>query len=165
MQLASVNPPARNALTLTALAYFPCVLCMMSIGIVVPFIDPLSHYFAASRAQLGLAIALFSVPTAVLATLGGGLIDRYGLKRSMLLAAAISALASVLASQAHSLLAFDCAMMLSGLAFGGTCVAAPCLLIATLRDGARIRAMSFLFDLRPDRLCGRTAARGGFHQR
>jgi predicted MFS family arabinose efflux permease len=122
---------------------------MMSVGIVVPFIGPLTTYFAASPAQLGVAIALFSLPTAVLAVVSGGLIDRYGVRRSMLLAAGISASGSLLASQAHSLLSLDCGMLISGLGFGGICVAAPCLIMATLRDAARTRAMAFFSTFAP----------------
>ncbi len=144
-----VNLPPRSVLTLIALAYVPCVLCMMTIGIVVPFIHTLSNYLAASPAQLGLAIALFSAPTAILAMAGGGLIDRYGVRRSMLLAAGTSTLGSLLASQAHSLLALNCGMLVSGLGFGGTCVAAPCLIMAALRDVALIRGMSFWSTFAP----------------
>jgi predicted MFS family arabinose efflux permease len=145
----SLNPPRRSALALTAIAYVPTVLSMMTIGVIVPFIDTLSRDLAASPAQLGLAIALFSVPTAMLATMGGGLIDKYGVLRSMLCAASASALGSLLASQARSLLAFDCAMGVSGLGFGGICVTAPCLIISTLSDGVRIRAMSFWSTFAP----------------
>jgi predicted MFS family arabinose efflux permease len=122
---------------------------MMTVGVVVPFIAVLSRDLTATPAELGLAIALFSMPTAILATLGGGLIDRYGIRRSMLFAGACSAIASALASITHSLLAFDCALVLAGLGFGGICVAAPSLLIHTLTDGPRIRAMSFLSTFAP----------------
>jgi MFS family permease len=135
--------------TLSALAYLPAVLSMMPVGVVVPFIARLGQDLAASPAELGFAIALFSMPTAVLATLGGGLIDRYGVRASMLAAGSVAALASFLASGSHSLLALDCAMLLSGLGFGGICVAAPCLIMGTLSDGVRIRAMSFLSTFAP----------------
>jgi predicted MFS family arabinose efflux permease len=139
----------RSALTLTAIAYVPAVLSMMTVGVLVPFIETLSRDLAASPAELGLAIALFSMPTAVLATIGGGLIDRYGVRASLLFSVATSALGSALASQAPSLLALDGAMLVSGLGFGGVCVTAPCLIIATLSDRARIRAMSFLSTFAP----------------
>jgi MFS family permease len=141
------SPP--NALALTALAYLPAVFAMMTVGVVVPFIAVLGQDLSATGAELGLAIALFSMPTAVLATLGGGLIDRYGVRRSMLIAGTTSVLASLLASQTRSLLAFDSAMLLSGAGFGGICIAAPSLIIRTLSDGVRIRAMSFLSTFAP----------------
>ena len=143
------EPSCRSAVTLTALAYFPAVLSMMAIGVIVPFIDTLRDDLATERAQLGLAIALFSVPAAILATMGGGLIDRYGVRRFMLTAAAIAALGSSLASQAHSLYTLDTGMLVSGFGFGALCVASPCLVMATLSGGARIRAMSFVSTFAP----------------
>ena len=139
----------RSALTLTAIAYVPAVLSMMTVGVLVPFIETLSRDLAVSPAQLGLAIAFFSMPTAILATIGGGLIDRYGIRRSLLFATATSAFGSALASQAPSLLALDGAMAVAGLGFGGVCVTAPCLVIAALSDRPRIRAMSFLSTFAP----------------
>ena len=144
-----LNPPRRSALTLTALAYVPAVLVMMTIGVIVPFLDTLSRDLATQQAQLGLAIALFSVPAAILATMGGGLIDTYGVRRSMLFAAGTAALGSLLASQAHSVLALDAWMLVAGLGFGAMCVASPCLIMATLSDGVRIRAMSFVSTFAP----------------
>jgi predicted MFS family arabinose efflux permease len=122
---------------------------MMTVGVIVPFIDVLGAELAASRAQLGLSIALFSMPTAILATAGGALIDRYGVRRSMLFAVATSSLGSLLASRAHSLLALDCAMLISGAGFGGTCVSAPSLLIRTLTGPIRTRAMAFWSTFAP----------------
>jgi predicted MFS family arabinose efflux permease len=145
----TLNPPRQSAVAVTALAYIPAVLCMMTVGVIVPFIGPLSHDLRTTPAQLGLAIALFSLPSAILATLGGGLIDAYGVRRSMLFAAGFSALGSALASQAGSALALDGAMLVSGLGFGAMCVAAPCLIMAALSDGARIRSMSLLSTFAP----------------
>ena len=137
------NSPQRSALGVTALAYFPAVLCMMTVGVIVPFIGALSADLATTAPQIGLSIALFSLPAAILATMGGGLIDKYGVRRSLLCEAGASALGSLWASQAHSLLSLDCAMVLAGVGFGGMCVTSPLLLIATLTAGLRIRAMSF----------------------
>jgi predicted MFS family arabinose efflux permease len=144
-----VDSPHYNTLKITALAYVPAVVAMMTIGVLVPFIDRLCSELGASRAEIGFAIALFSIPSAVLATVGGGLIDSYGLRRSMVLAAGISAAGSVLASRAHSLATLDAAMLVAGLGFGGLCVGLPCVIMATLHDGARIRAMSFASTFAP----------------
>ena len=146
----TLNPPRRSALALTALAYIPAVLCMMTIGVIVPFIETLSRDLATTPPQLGLALALFSMPSAILATMGGGLIDKYGLRRSMLAAVSASIVGSLLASQAHSLAR-------ARLRHGwfpdwdspAICVAAPCLIIATLVNGARIRAMAFCSTFAP----------------
>lgn len=149
MDDAAARPAERSTLVLTALAYVPALLSMATVGVVVPFIGVLARELGATGAQLGFAIALYSMPTAALATAGGGLIDRYGVRRSMLVAVAIGAAASLCASQVHSIWALYAAMLLAGVGFGGLCVSAPVLLIATLRDAARIRAMSFFSTYAP----------------
>lgn len=146
----TLDPPAaRGTLGITALAYVPSVLAMMTVGVLVPFIDTLCHDLATFPAQLGLAIALFSTPAAVLATVGGGLVDAYGIRRSMLFAATASAAGSFLASQAASLVLLDGAMLVCGLGFGALCIVSPCLIMAALTDGARIRSMSFASTFAP----------------
>jgi len=141
--------PPYTTFGITALAYVPAVIAMMTIGVLVPFIDRLCIELHASRSEIGFAFALFSIPSAVLATVGGGLMDSYGLRRSMLAATCASALGSAMASQAHSLPGLDGAMLVAGLGFGALCVALPCVIIATLQDGARIRAMSFASTFAP----------------
>lgn len=144
-----MNSTRHGALALTALAYGPAMVSMMTVGIIVPFIATLGRDLPATPAEIGFAIALFSMPTAILATLGGGLIDRYGVRRSLLVSGCTAVLASLLTSQTHTLLTFDCAMALSGVAFAGICVAAPCLIIGTLGGSPRIRAMSFFSTYAP----------------
>lgn len=146
---ATVNTFRNSTVAVTAIAYLPGLLGMATIGVIVPLLNVLTLDLAASRAQLGFALALFSMPTAVLATVGGGLVDKYGVRRSMLCAAIASMLGSLLASQAHSLLTFNCAMLIAGVGFGGICVAAPCLIMALLSEAARTRAMSFLSTFAP----------------
>lgn len=141
--------PRAAPLLVTLLAYIPAVLSMMTIGVIVPLIEPLTHELHATREQLGLSIALFSVPTAIFATVGGGLIDRYGVRRSMLFALAVCALGSFAASRAGSLAAFDGAMVLAGVGFGGLCVAPPCLIMSALREAERTRAMSLWSTFAP----------------
>lgn len=145
----TLNPPARGAVTITLLAYVPAVLCMMTVGIIVPFLDVLAQEMQATRAQLGLGIALFSIPAAVLATVGGGLIDKYGVRRAMLCATGLSVAGSVLIAAAHSLATFDGALLLSGVGFGTMCISAPCLIMLTLSDGTRTRSMSFVATYAP----------------
>lgn len=141
--------PRRNALLMTALAYIPAVLAMMPVGVLVPFLETLKVDLGTSGAQLGLSIALFSIPAAVLATVGGGLIDQYGIRPSMLFAAATTALGSLLASQVHSVLALDGAMVVGGIGFGALCVLAPCVVMASLSEGRRTRSMAFVSTYAP----------------
>lgn len=147
--VGSGQAPRGPALLVTLLAYVPAVLSMMTVGVIVPLIGPLTRELGATRAQLGMSIALFSVPTAIFATVGGGLIDRYGVRRSMLFAIAICALGSFAASRAGSLATFDGAMVLAGIGFGGLCIASPCLIMSALVAGERTRAMSLWSTFAP----------------
>jgi len=153
LSAAGAEGPGRvsraTAILITLLAYIPAVLSMMTIGVIVPLIEPLTRQLGATRAQLGMSIALISVPTAIFATVGGGLIDRYGVQRSMLFALAICALGSVAASQAGSLATFDAAMVLAGIGFGGLCVGSPCLIMSALVGADRTRAMSLWSTFAP----------------
>jgi MFS family permease len=145
----AVATPAHSTVKITALAYVPAVASMMTIGVLVPFIDRLRSDLGGSGAAIGFAFALFSMPSAVLATVGGGLMDSYGLRRSMILAAGAGAAGSVLASRAGTLLALDGAMLVAGLGFGALCVGLPCLIMANLEGAARVRALSFASTFAP----------------
>lgn len=147
--VGSGQAPRAPALLVTLLAYVPAVLSMMTIGVIVPLIGPLTRELSATRAQLGMSLALFSVPTAIFATVGGGLIDRYGVRRSMLFAIAVCALGSLAASRAGSLATFDGAMVLAGIGFGGLCIASPCLIMSALVAGERTRVMSLWSTFAP----------------
>jgi predicted MFS family arabinose efflux permease len=125
------------------LAYVPALLSMMTVGIVVPFIGQLATALRASPAQMGLTIALFSMPTAILALASGGLVDRFGVRRTLLVSLVLSAAGSLCAGQSGTLLAMNASMSLAGIGYGGICVAAPCLLMQTLEGPKRTRAMSF----------------------
>jgi len=144
-----VESRAPSTVKITALAYIPAVVAMMTIGVLVPFIDRLRGDLNATGAEVGFAFALFSIPSAVLATVGGGVIDAYGLRRCMLLAVGAGALGSCLASRAHSLLALDGAMLVAGLGFGALCISLPCLIMATLFAAARTRSLSFASTFAP----------------
>jgi len=138
----------RTAL-ITALAYVPALLSMMCVGILVPFIGPLARELGTTPAALGLAIALYSAPTALLASVSGVLIDRFGLKRSLLLSMGVASLASLLASRAGNVWSLNGAMLLAGLGYSGISVGAPCLLMSFLQGAPRTRALAFLSTYAP----------------
>ena len=140
---AHVTAASRGMFMPLLLAYVPALLSMMTVGIVVPFIGQLATALRASPAQMGLTIALFSMPTAILALASGGLVDRFGVRRTLLVSLVLSAAGSLCAGQSGTLLAMNASMSLAGIGYGGICVAAPCLLMQTLEGPKRTRAMSF----------------------
>jgi predicted MFS family arabinose efflux permease len=122
---------------------------MAMIGMIVPFIEPMSSTFGTTPGRIGFGIALFSVPSALLATLGGVLIDRLGGRLALLAAGSATALADLVASNSHGVAVFDLAMLVGGLGMAGTAVGAPTLLVGTMQGGTRTRAMAFLSTYAP----------------
>ena len=139
----------QSALLVVSLAYAPSLLSMMTVGIIVPFIGTLTRVLSATPAELGLAIAFFSMPTAIGALAGGGIVDRFGVRRSLLVSLVVAAIASLVASFAVTLQAFDAAILLAGIGYGGICIASPCLVMQKLTGEKRTRAMAFFSTYPP----------------
>jgi len=125
------------------LIYAFTVLSMASVGIVIPLLGDLQTRLGVGQESLGLSVALFSAPSAVLAGLGGGIVDRVGARGSLMVSALISAAADVIAFGAPSLQLFDLAMLLAGVGFAGISIAAPALIIGSSKGAHRVHAMSF----------------------
>jgi MFS family permease len=136
--------PRSNSVVISLQTYLFALLSMAMIGVIVPFIAPISRAFQAGPGQVGFGIALFSLPSALLATLGGALIDRLGARNVILAAGLATALADILASRAGGAAGFDLAMLVGGFGMAGIAVGTPTLLVAMLQGGVRTRSMAFL---------------------
>jgi MFS family permease len=123
-------------------AYLLTVLCMATVGAVIPLMADWSARLGVPTADLGFGISLFSAPSAVLSAFAGGAIDRIGPKRILVVAAAIAALGDILIVFSGSLAAFYGAMIVEGLAYGAINIAVPALFIATATGERRTRAMA-----------------------
>lgn len=123
-------------------AYVLTVLCMATVGAVIPLMADWSARLGVPTADLGFGISLFSAPSAVLSAFAGGAIDRIGPKRILVVAAAIAALGDILIVFSTSLAAFYGAMIVEGLAYGAINIAVPALFIATATGERRTRAMA-----------------------
>ena len=132
-----------HPVAITATIYLLSVLAMATVGVVVPFIGNFAAALGAGKGAIALAIALFSAPTAVLATVGGVIIDRMGLRVSLLVASAIMIVGDLIAWSASSLWVLYGGMLVSGFGYGVIAVGGPAMLIAAMEGGTRIRAMSF----------------------
>src|SRR5579859_6273872 len=75
------------------LIYILTVLAMAFVGTIVPWMDYMQRDLAATPEALGLAVALFSAPSAVLAGNGGGLGDRVGSRTGLLVGGLLSTIA------------------------------------------------------------------------
>jgi MFS family permease len=124
------------------LIYSITVLSMGTVGAVAALVVNLSGALGAKPAEVGLAISMFSLPSALLAALSGSVIDRFGAKRALCVSTLIGAIGCPLIAVAPSILALQGALLLAGLAFTGITVAAPAYFIAATTETLRIRAMS-----------------------
>jgi len=142
---AAPSGPAFRAadLRVTAILYILTTLSMATVGVIVPFMGVISTRIGASPAQLGLAISLFSLPSALLAMMGGALIDRIGVRRSLALAGVVAVLGDLVLVNAPALWGIHMGLLLAGVAFAGISVAAPAAMVEMMEGPARVRAMSF----------------------
>ena len=128
---------------ITALLYALTTLSMATVGVLVPFMAHLSFILHASPAQIGIAIACFSLPSAILATVGGAVIDAVGVRRAIVVSGLYAMCGDALACAAPSIAPFDLALLLCGVAFAGISVAAPAMIVEAMAGAPQIRAMSF----------------------
>jgi MFS family permease len=116
---------------------------MAVIGILSPLALRITGDLHVRPSAIGLTIALFSLPSAATATVGGGLVDRIGPRAALLIAASLIVLADLLLALAPSLLLFDFSMLLMGMGFVGLVIGVPAMMMAVLTGTLRTRAMAF----------------------
>lgn len=129
--------------------YLLSVLAMATVGMIVPFVGNFAQTLGVGKSAIGLAIALFSAPTAIFAVVGGGIIDRFGPRPALLAAAGLMAGGDLIVHAAPSLFVLYGGMIVSGIGFGVVAVGGPAMLIAATRGSVRQRALSFLSTYAP----------------
>ena len=140
---------SRSAVAVTLTAYFFALMTMSTIGVIVPFVVPIATSLHCGGAAVGFGIALFSLPAALLATLGGSLIDRLGIKRALIAACVVTVLGDLVMRSAVSIWMLDAGLLINGFGLGSIAVGAPALLIGALHDTVRTRSMAFLATYAP----------------
>jgi MFS family permease len=118
------------------------VLSMGFVGTVVPLVTYLQRDTSTTPEAIGFAIALFSAPSALLAGIGGSIIDRVGARVSLIVSGLFAVAADPLIYLAHSTAALNVAFSVAGIGFAGLTVAAPALIMATTSGARRSWAMS-----------------------
>lgn len=115
---------------------------MAMVGMLSPLTTIVARDFATSPAAIGWTISLFSLPAAITSTLGGGLVDRLGPRRVLILAPLLLALADVGMVKARTLWLFDLSMVLAGIAYIGVLNGGAAMLMTSLTGTLRARGMS-----------------------
>ncbi|CAN7387790.1 MFS transporter [Phenylobacterium sp. LjRoot225] len=122
--------------------YLATVLSMAAVGVVAALTLDLATAFGVTKKAVGLALSIFSLPSAVAALLCGGIIDRFGPRRVILASCALAALADVAAVLFSSMPGLSFSLLLSGIGYTGIAVSAPVMFVAAATGGRRVRAMS-----------------------
>ncbi|MFM1887336.1 MAG: hypothetical protein RL026_2493 [Pseudomonadota bacterium] len=125
-----------------AIIYLYGVLGSASLSKVIPLQADFQSQLGATPAQFGLMLSLMAVPSALLATLGGTLADRIGARTTLMGAALLGVIANLLYTVAPDLQTFLALRLLEGCILVGAYSAAPALIMATMRDADRGRAMA-----------------------
>lgn len=125
-----------------ALIYVATLASMAMVGVVAALTGDLGPAMGVTRQAIGLALAMFSLPSALGAIFCGGLVDRIGARTVIIGSLALCALAdgTVLAGRSAGMLSF--ALGLGGVGFTGISVAAPAMIVRALSGGRQVRALS-----------------------
>jgi predicted MFS family arabinose efflux permease len=124
------------------LVYFYSILCAASISKLVPIEAEVERAFHTTPAGVGVAISIISVSSIFAATIGGGVIDYIGARRSIIATSLFLVLCNVLSYFSTSMAMLDTARLLEGLEFIGIVVAAPALIMATTTGRRQVQAMT-----------------------
>jgi len=124
------------------LVYLYSILCAASISKLVPIERDIERALGTTPEGVGFAISIISVFSAIAATVGGGIIDRIGVRWAIISGSLAVIAANVIGYFARSMFVLDLARVIEGFEFIGIMVAAPALIMATTQGKRQVHAMS-----------------------
>ena len=136
------TPQAAESMIPLAVVYAIGLGSMALVGILSPLALAITGALHAPRSAIGLTIALFSLPAAIVATIGGGVVDRLGPRRILLLTPPVFIVADVILCTAPGVWLFDLGMLLAGIGYLGILNGGAAMLIGALSGARRTRAMT-----------------------
>jgi predicted MFS family arabinose efflux permease len=125
-----------------ALVYAIGLGSMAVVGILSPLALRVTQALHAPAAAIGLTIALFSLPAAIVATVGGGIVDRLGPRRVLLLTSPVFVLADAIIWLARDMWILNLGVLLAGIGYLGILNGGAAMLIGALEGTARTKAMT-----------------------
>ncbi|MFT8895776.1 MAG: MFS transporter [Acetobacter sp.] len=133
----------RKSFFLLLFCYAVIVESMGVIGIFVSFLPQIAQDLTISKAQTGLALSLFSVPSALVCMPIGRLVDRIGICLGMIMACLLIGAGDIMMAISGNRAGLYLGMLLTGTGFGCLVVACPSALVSWLKGDVRTRALSF----------------------
>lgn len=122
--------------------YIYSILCAASISKLVPIEPQIERQFHTTPAGVGFAISIIALSSIFASTIGGGIIDRIGARRSIVATSIFLVFCNLLSFFATSMTMLDAARLLEGIEFIGIIVAAPALIMATTTGRRQVQAMT-----------------------
>ncbi|WP_260928877.1 MFS transporter [Novosphingobium sp. 9] len=135
-------PLLKGNWTTVAIVYAIGLGSMALVGILSPLALTVTASLGAPKAAIGFAIALFSLPATIVATVGGSLVDRIGPRRALLLTSPVFVLSDLVVWMAHDIWLLNLGVLLSGIGYLGILNGGAAMLIGSLEGHARTRAMT-----------------------
>lgn len=126
-----------------SLIYLYGVLGVASLSKFIPLRGDLEQALHTGPQAFALLVALLMLPPALLASVGGSLIDRVGARRTLLFSAVVGVLANIGYALATSTAQYQAVRLVEGIGLIGVFTAAPGLIMATTSGARRMRAMAF----------------------
>ncbi len=124
------------------LIYVYGVIGAAEISRVLPIQGDFIRALHASPGSFALFVALLTVPTALLSTVAGGLIDRIGAREAIIASCAVGALANVCYLFSDTVFGFEIIRVVEGFSLIGFFAGAPALIMASTSGRRRLSAMA-----------------------
>lgn len=124
------------------LIYVYGVIGAAEISRVLPIQGDLMRALHASPESFALLVSLLTVPTALLSTVAGGLIDRIGAREALIASCAIGVMANFAYLFANTALGFEIIRVFEGFSLIGFFAGAPALIMTTTTGSRRMSAMA-----------------------
>jgi MFS family permease len=118
------------------------IFSMAFVGTIVPVAAQFAQRLGVEGAVVGGAIALFSIPSALLALFSGGLVEKLGTRNAIAGGGILVLFGDAAAYFARSIAMLDAACLIAGIGFMIIITAAPAFIVQTSTGAFRTRAMS-----------------------
>lgn len=141
-QTARAFAPAPGSWVSIGLIYCYGVLTTASLSKIIPILGDLAANLGATPGQFALLISLMTILPAALASVAGSIVDRMGAHRALQLVALVGLAVNAAYLLSDSLQGFMIVRVAEGLIAVGAYSAAPGLIMATVPDARRRRAMA-----------------------
>jgi predicted MFS family arabinose efflux permease len=115
---------------------------MACVGIVAALTLDLSDAIGVSRQEIGIALSVFSLPSALGALICGGIVDRVGARNVILFSCVAAAIGDLITLLHADMTTLTLSLAINGIGFTGISVAAPALIVTSSTGAQRTRAMS-----------------------